>query len=545
MFSQLSRFSRSNRLPKITSVSANNKNVKGHTIKPLRKRTLKVHTSIKRTSRIKDPFGRWLKDQTAATINSQIKRNFLNLNDYIRKLVIIEPPIIAAEAKSGICFWANLCHGTIPLNEKNQNVEIVEFVLPNNHTRVVKAPMATCPISQSHSHYNLIKEMLNYNTHGAIKTAIKNKELAENADIQNTKKENFIADFTGETSIADCPNNCYKEIVTQRGETSVNKIFSVNETDDDDGIYTLLQFTFKLPSSNRMRMSPIASNAALQNTVWKIMAEGHYRFSKPVTITIPIGTYINISEPYEFGIYYMNSVLESTLFMAGRRANGYLITSQEIAFKHNKPYAIHLPENTTFTVEKKNVNLINIFALSKRELVSRTFIMKELQIVNYFSDDGGNTILIYPYPIGILGNDDIITYIPQTNLLSCPFFIDYVKQIIETSVINNANQIIKYAKSLMYPYYHTSVIATCASIIASYFQHCEQCFSYDFSCQAYELIEKDGAFVSIEDFVIDAANLALLSRYAKGITKRKRKGKKANKKTQNKKTQNKLKRKIH
>jgi len=498
---------------------------------------MKVHTTIDRTPRIKDPLNKWLKDQNGESIMlSQFKRNFLNLNDYIRSLVTIAPPIQSVEKSDAICVLANLCHGTIPLNETQQNVEIIEFVSPIEHTRVVKAPMATCPISDPHAHYSLIKKMLTCSSHSEIKTAIMSNELAENRDIRPTNKENFIADFTpdftGEKSIAKCSNNCYKEIVTLNGNASVNKIFSVERFDADDGIYILSNFTFKLPSPIRETMRLVVDSGH-KYTVWKIMAEGYYKFSVPVTITIPIGTTINISESYIFDIWYTNDILHTSEFIiaGNQRKNAYITTSKDIKINHSNTMHIHLPENTTFTVAKKYIDGFQIYT---------KVLMNEEQIVKFFSRDGGNTILIYPYPIGVNENNGLIAYEKETNLLSCPFFIDYVKQIIETSVITNVHEIIRRSRALMYPYLHESVIATCASIIASYLQNCWRCITYDFSCQAYQLIQKNGVFVSIENFAISAKNLALLSRYARGITKRKRKGIKTNKKSQNK-----LKRKTH
>ena len=530
---------------KITSVSKNMRNFKRHP-KSLRKKTLKVRTTIDRTPRIKDPLNKWLKEQNGETmINSimlsQFKRNFLNLNDYIRSLVTIAPTIQSVEKSDAICFLANLCHGTIPLNETQQNVEIIEFVSPIEHTRVVKAPMATCPISDPHAHYSLIKKMLTCSSHSEIKTAIMSNELAENRDINPTNKENFIADFTsdftGEKSIAKCSNNCYKEIVTLNGNASVNKIFSVERFDADDGIYILSNFTFKLPLLIRETMRLVVDSGHKDTTVWKIMAEGHYIFSVPVTITIPIGTTINISEPYTFEILHTSGII----ILGDQRKNAYITTSKDIKINHSNPKHIHLPENTTFTVAKKYID-DGRFQIYTRVHVSSMMNEEEQQIVKFFSRDGGNTILIYPYPIGVVVNENngLIAYEKETNLLSCPFFIDYVKQIIETSVITNVHEIIRRSRALMYPYLHESVIATCASIIASYLQNCWRCITYDFSCQAYQLIQKNGVFVSIENFAISAKNLALLSRYARGITKRKRKGIKTNKKSQNK-----LKRKIH
>ena len=448
-------------------------------------------------------------------------RRFIPLSDRVRNgIVYIHPQ--EQTTLSGPVFVLNICHGIIPLkirNNENPRVQVIEYSSPVHQRRIVKAPMGTCPTSNRILHNDIITRILSIQPtdedayHNAISLLIREPDLLENQDICK-KNLHFEVEFTGERPIYGEGANCYKDIETQPGNETVNKMFNTLTNDSDDGLYILHHSTFRLQCAPPPHITPLMPLTPACTCI--IMAEGFYVFEKhrveeneQLEIRIPANTFMNLTYEYDFAI---ETTLGVKIWPGKYPSNKHVVSAVEIILFVEFNKEVHLPEKSTFINYGDNILYKNVYR--NNNLITPKNIILENDVYK-----------IYPYPIGLF-NSGMITYEPTTDLLSCPYFIHYVNNIHDANrTETDVNEIIRPAKSLLYNYYHRLVTATCSSIIAHYFSNCSTYYSYDFACQAYEAIDNNGEFENDELFYASPGNLMVLQGYARGMRKTKKRDK--------------------
>lgn len=412
-------------------------------------------------------------------------------------------------------FIINLNHGSIPLEyigEIANPVKIMTHVSLVNQVKKFKARIGSCPASNSELHNDLVSILMTSSsarplTDETIMQIIADPNLEENDDrnMSPAEFEKFAEGLPTQRRISG-----YQEVKIHNGAESINKYFLMDYKEKDGGVLLLTQTTILPPLAPRIVDVSIDSIITFArenpdvNIRLYIVADVVFKSTQHLTVINDQG-----GQDYD--------------------ANDKLKLDAGMYFEYNE---------RTADGRKALVHVV------------------DMEITAYFPHPHiANAYNMYPYLTGkrnVGANNGLIVYAPFTDLLSCPYFIDYIKNLMEINPIvvgnvrNFTSCLISKCTSLLYPHVHPTVYGFNSLMLTNYLKNTEILYSYDLTCQALCLLKvakntHEYTIKSLNQILTDnPRNQRILYNNAKGITKRKRKGKKANKKTQNK-----LKRKIH
>ena len=399
-------------------------------------------------------------------------------------------------------FLLNLNHGVIPLKYDNTKkegypVNIIEYVSNVKQVKVLKAPIGSCPQSNEYLHHDLIAKLQAINDanltseefHQTILNQISDRTLAENEDIIDTNKTDFLMKKERteiERFIPDHADRTYQSIAIGLGEPTVNKYFLMDKTEPDGDIYLLKEAHITLP---------------FQST---IIMYGLNEFKNLDKFPLP----------------------------------AYLYSAGDIIFTTTTPITI---SGITYSTGTEITLKMGMFIELDQHLQTH---IKDMGIQSIFVDKHGNYKL-YPYKTGIKLKDGRVRYERYTGILSCPYFIEYVEKMISSNkkivgaLHEFSHDIISTCTSLLYPFEHETVIAMNSLLLTNYFRNVGCIYSYDFTCQLLSLLEvpqdsRYGLDDLAEILVANNGNQKDLYAYAKGITKSKSKKKQKHTRKNNK-----------
>lgn len=163
-------------------------------------------------------------------INNAIK---LSLN-------LIKMKDIAIPPNQDAVFLINLNHGVVPLKYVGENdrnpVKIIEYISNVDQVKVIKAPIAACPLSTEEMHLDLINKLkllinspditTNDDLNKKITTFISNRSLPENEDALISMNE-YLTENRGpvERQIGKHVDKTYQTINIPSGTPTANKYF--------------------------------------------------------------------------------------------------------------------------------------------------------------------------------------------------------------------------------------------------------------------------------------------------------------------------------
>ena len=419
-------------------------------------------------------------------------------------------------------FIINLNHGSIPLEYKGEipkipnPVQIMTHISPVNQVKKFKARIGSCPASNSELHNDLVSKLMTSSstaplTDATIMEIIADPNLEENDDrnMSHAEWEKFAEGLSTQGRISG-----YQEVIIHNRAESINKYFLMDYKEKDGGVLLLTQTTILPPLAPRIVDVSIDFITAFAQT---------HSQNPDVNIRLYI---------------VADVVFKSTQRLTVINHQG----GQDVYDANDK---LKLVAGMYFEYNERTAD-------GRKALVH----VVDMEITAYFPHPHiANAYNMYPYLTGkrnVGANNGLIEYAPFTDLLSCPYFIDYIKNLMEINPIvvgnvrNFTSCLISKCTSLLYPHVHPTVYGFNSLMLTNYLKNTEILYSYDLTCQALCLLKvarntHGYTIKSLNQILTDnPRNQRLLYNNAKGITKRKRKGKKANKKTQNK-----LKRKIH
>lgn len=413
-------------------------------------------------------------------------------------------------------FIINLNHGSIPLEymgEIANPVKIMTHVSLVNQVKKFKARIGSCPASNSELHNDLVSKLMTSSstaplTDATIMRIIADPNLEENDDrnMSPAEFEKFAENLPTQRRISG-----YQEVKIHNGAESINKYFLMDYKEKDGGVLLLTQTTILPPLAPRIVDVSIDSIITFAHT---------HRQNPDVNIRLYI---------------VADVVFKSTQHLTVINDQG----GQDVYDANDK---LKLDAGMYFEYNERTAD-------GRKALVH----VADMRITAYFPHPHiANAYNMYPYLTGKRNDDGLIEYDPFTDLLSCPYFIDYIKNLMEINPIvlgnvrNFTSCLISKCTSLLYPHVHPTVYGFNSLMLTNYLKNTKILYSYDLTCQALCLLKVavntyGYTIKSLNQILTDnPRNQRILYNNAKGITKRKRKGKKTNKKTQNK-----LKRKIH
>lgn len=390
-------------------------------------------------------------------------------------------------------FLLNLNHGIVPLKYVKGLKHPIQMIEYNSnvllHTKILKASMGACPMSNVNSHKDLVQRLsigMNISISGVgipksadfnanVLSIISNPVIPENSDIRvfhpawhYRKDRNLTTRY-----IAKHATETYQTIVIRQTESTVNKFFFMEKTEKDGGIYVLLPARVLLPFTTII--TQFTHQHVIDNPMTLCFA-GYYTFTSTCEMTVihPDGTREHCATGSSI-ILYMGSYIDD--------------------------------------VTPDNVGCI----------------LSHFSHMNIFLKNGYYTL--YPYETGtkvVEHGVEYVGYIAWTDVLSCPYFIDYFQQMIQNPTTTRGLELfeddfISTCTSLRHPYLHETVMAISSIILTNYFRNSSHLYTYDFTCQAFELVDYGGSRDALETILFrHKGNQEALYKYAKGITKRKK-----------------------
>jgi len=398
-------------------------------------------------------------------------------------------------------FLLNLNHGVVPLtyvNGARHPLQIIEYRSNVKQVKVLKAPIGSCPASNVERHQNLIQNLtqnlLNLQSnptsesiHNQILRIITHRDLVENFDLVHTHAE-YREHLTDSSRIPaekliSTTTKTYQEISVEIGGLTANKFFTMEKSELDADIYLLKETRFALPATSTI-------------TMYRPTHEG---LPRPV-----LGM-------YTAGNIYFITTIDIMIIKNGSEVE-YHQAGETVHF--NMGMFIPVDDNTNFL----------------QHLID----MK----IKSFSIDKDGAYKLYPYETGML-IDGLVHYAMGTGLQSCPYFIEYVKNMIRhnSRTIKNLDSIessiISTCPSLLYPHEHETIVALNSLLLTNYFRNVNCLYSYDFSCQMFDLVDAESNLkgYTMEQILHDNnGNQKALYEYAKGITKKNKPKKKKKRK---------------
>jgi hypothetical protein len=432
---------------------------------------------------------------------------FSRLRVFWEKLPGLDLPWQQASSQSLPVFLINLNHGLIPVVYKEDNsrypVIIKEYKSNINQTKVLKAPIGSCPRSNEALHHDLIHKLQKIDQtlsptqfHKKMLEEISSEELIENEDIHDyANKKMYLMEKNRpvtERLITDHVELTYQEINIGKETDTVNKYFVMDIDEKDGGLYVLKPTTILLPFASNIRMYTSLDQFKKAPPIY-LYSAGDIHFTTTVDITI------------------ISTTITTTITTTHPAGTEIILKTSDVII-YNSSYIRHH--------------------------------LQDMGIKSFLIDERGH-FKLYPYATGIQQLDrnrctGIVSYEAYTDIQSCPYFIEYVTKMISSnpetikSLDLFANQIIINCTSLTYPFEHETVFAMNALMISNYFRNVERLYTYDFTCQALTLVEVPAnSKYTLDNFpeilFENPRAHEFLYGYARGITKPKKKPKRTRK----------------
>jgi hypothetical protein len=422
-------------------------------------------------------------------INHAIK---LSLN-LLKMTDIVIPP------NQDAVFLINLNHGVIPLKyvgEMDKNpVKIIEYISNVDQVKVIKAPIAACPFSTEDMHLDLINKLkrlvnsrnitTNDDLNKKITSLISDRTLPENNDALISINEYVTGDRGPiEIQIGKHVDKTYQTINIQSGTPTANKYFFMNKSERDGDIYILKQATIILPFTSTIIQIPLQRLA--------------------------------IPPP-----------------------SGYLYSAGDIPFVSTSEITIKDKDGVETTYAAGTSVLLKMDMFIKYDAANVQRHIADMGIKSIFISN--DYYKLYPYSTGIKVGEQSVMYEPFTGILSCPYFIEYFQQMISTNKSTTSkigifaeehvdSNFITPCTSLLYPHEHETVFGLNSLLLTNYFRNSKCVYSYDFTCQALELVDiapnrqNYNSYEDLSRILFDhKGNQKMLYSYARGISKKTKK----------------------